>query len=395
MSTVQIQNYPFLFFFSYARFEQDKYLERFFDDLSMVVSRKTAHQKPAFRDVREIAPGDDWPTELAEALRVTQTFVCIYSPTYFQREYCGKEFAVFLQRQGLQAGDPGATRIIPVLWLKLADLQRLGLPPATLQAIQYTVSEHRELYVKKGLWGILRTSRRGAYQEILEELADAIVAHLATELPALPERPDLRAAPNVFVTPVTPAGGPGMLRLIHLAPAQPSPEEQVRGESLRHLVQECALQLGMSPVVTLADAGMAATAEALITDLAAAATRNETVLVLARAAALGAEGRAALAQIVAAPSWRGGVLLAGDAGDAGVEALAQQLAVPRDVTSTAPERVLVRSFAGASDELRRSISPLLMLLKRSTVTSGTAHWAVKAEGPSARPMVAGPRGGQP
>lgn len=68
---VDLSQFRHLFFFSYARLEQDTYLQRFVDDLSATVTRKVAHMEPSFRDLDQIAPGDHWPTRLIDALQAS------------------------------------------------------------------------------------------------------------------------------------------------------------------------------------------------------------------------------------------------------------------------------------------------------------------------------------
>src|SRR6185503_7700944 len=96
------------FFFSYAHFENAEYLQRFYDDLSDLVSSQAALAKPAmsFTDEKKpgyidrvaITHGSIWNTSLETGLKNCSVFVPIYSPSYFNSEYCGKELAVFRKR---------------------------------------------------------------------------------------------------------------------------------------------------------------------------------------------------------------------------------------------------------------------------------------------------------
>src|SRR2546422_523635 len=91
------------FFFSYARKDHGPYLERFFKELKERVARKGLFDEDqgevSFRDIDNIEPGEDWGQELADALAKCLTMVSIYTPWYFARPYCGKEFRIFLDRQ--------------------------------------------------------------------------------------------------------------------------------------------------------------------------------------------------------------------------------------------------------------------------------------------------------
>src|SRR5258706_1761677 len=96
------------YFLSYARQDslvrgdpsrKDRHFEKFLDYLDYRVGQLLTFG-PGFVD-RSIQAGEDWSDEIAEALRTTQTMVCLYSPHYFESEYCGKELQVLLDRRKL------------------------------------------------------------------------------------------------------------------------------------------------------------------------------------------------------------------------------------------------------------------------------------------------------
>src|ERR1700680_2375090 len=72
---------PYWFFFSYARDDSDEKLERFFKDLSDEVRIQKGLDAKAsligFRDTRSIKTGDDWPTEMKQALQTSRVLVSI------------------------------------------------------------------------------------------------------------------------------------------------------------------------------------------------------------------------------------------------------------------------------------------------------------------------------
>ena len=112
------------FFLSYARLDRDPYLKRFYEDLREAVRRLAGLEGEdiGFFDAEGIEPGAQWPETLVEALQASRVFVSVYSPTYFLKEYCGKEWQVFhsrvdAYRNASPAGAEPPHSILPVLWV--------------------------------------------------------------------------------------------------------------------------------------------------------------------------------------------------------------------------------------------------------------------------------------
>lgn len=119
---------PYVFFWSYARAdaEDGPELKRFFNDLCKAVRGRLGIEKSdlcGFRDDRGIELGaPEWASIIGAALATARAFVAVYSPTYFKREACGKEWAIFRQRLLASAREGGESLpplIFPVLWLPL------------------------------------------------------------------------------------------------------------------------------------------------------------------------------------------------------------------------------------------------------------------------------------
>lgn len=397
-----IQSLRYLFFFSYARLDRDRYLEKFFEDLDTRVRQMTAHPEPSFRDMSKIEPGDDWPDELVTALQESQTMLCVYSPSYFTREFCGKEFSIFLERQGLQPDDDGSVRgsrrIIPVLWLREKDLNRFNLPPAAVRTIQYLVQAHPDLYREQGLSGILRrTGRRGQYQEILDEIADLIIDRSLPMLPPLPEKPDLRQVRNAFAElPAAEPGGPRVLRTFYLAADHAQLEGVLtfatsREGCLRAAVSEVGTQHGACSLEKLLDPASPTFAAELTEALRAATARNELALVVAAAPLVDAGVRELLRQVAADPGWRGGIIFAGPTGDSSPQEHASAVAAGLTPSPSGYDRTHVKAFAGDLGEFRVAIARLIEQLQRTVVAAGTVRRQLSVQGPARRPIVAGPR----
>src|SRR4030095_430914 len=89
------------FCFSYARNDKSPYLDNFFEMLREEVMHKTAIKSPfeaCFRDTDNIDIGNRWTDELSNALQTSRILVCLYTPSYFVSDYCGKEVQVFQSR---------------------------------------------------------------------------------------------------------------------------------------------------------------------------------------------------------------------------------------------------------------------------------------------------------
>jgi FxsC-like protein len=168
------------FFLSYARKPADPYVERVYEDLVSQVSLLSGSptQEIAFRDINDIDVGEEWPDKLAAALQGCRVFVPVYTPAYFQSEYCGKELAIFQSRlDAYQQQKPGAARpplILPLLWVSRADLP--AELPESVTNMQFAKGELAELYVAKGLRHLRNKSRfRDQWKELLETFARRIV----------------------------------------------------------------------------------------------------------------------------------------------------------------------------------------------------------------------------
>src|SRR5687767_6729555 len=112
----------FWFFFSYAHADDTEFLRRFYKDLNEEVRQLIGAPKDeiSFLDRNTVSHGSTWDAALEDGLKTCRVFVPLYSSSYFESEYCGKEFAAFRARlhayltsQGNPIADP---LILPVLW---------------------------------------------------------------------------------------------------------------------------------------------------------------------------------------------------------------------------------------------------------------------------------------
>jgi hypothetical protein len=177
--------YPPVFFVSYARadaeYQPDREdLNKFVEDLSARVARKlpTPREGVRFFDSSSIETGEVWSDQLADALMKSKVGVALYTPSYFTRRWCGKEFQVFLnRRQAVQ----NASGIVPVLWMKCTTL------PSAVDKFQYKDAAFPAEYAQVGMQQLLRLKAVYAdkYELALEAVAERIVAAAAQSLKPL------------------------------------------------------------------------------------------------------------------------------------------------------------------------------------------------------------------
>lgn len=197
----------YLFFLSYAREDNntDGLVKKFYEDLSKDVAEKVGVSPGdvGFFDGEEIESGADWDQKLALALQQSSVFIAIYSPYYFQKKFCGKEWAVFRSRveayaKGLPKNAEFPALMFPVLWQKETYVsERI---PAPLKKIQYKTDDYGRAYAEQGLRVMLRNKKfKQQYDDFIPVLADQIIeAAERHKLPALPNLPSLDQVAEAF-----------------------------------------------------------------------------------------------------------------------------------------------------------------------------------------------------
>jgi FxsC-like protein len=220
----------YLFFLSYAREDNNSegLVRKFYEDLSKDIAGKIAASPNdvGFFDGAEIEHGAVWDQKLASALQQSHVFIAIYSPYYFQKKFCGKEWAVFNSRvnayaKSLPQGAEFPGLMFPVLWQK-EDYVR-SVIPTVIGNIQYKFDGYGKAYAEQGLRVMLRNRKfRQQYDDFIPVLADKIIeASRRHKLPALPNLPPLDQVAETFPAP------PG-------APAQAA-QPQVAGANPRYV----------------------------------------------------------------------------------------------------------------------------------------------------------------
>jgi FxsC-like protein len=197
----------YLFFLSYAREDNntDGLVKKFYEDLCKDIAGKIAvsPNDVGFFDGAEIEPGAVWDQKLASALQQSSVFIAIYSPYYFQKKFCGKEWTVFKSRveayaKGLPNGADFPALMFPVLWQK-EDYVRSRIP-APLDKIQYKFDDYGKAYADQGLRVMLRNKKfRQQYDDFIPVLADKVIeAAERHKLPPSPNLPSLDQIAEIF-----------------------------------------------------------------------------------------------------------------------------------------------------------------------------------------------------
>jgi len=197
----------YLFFLSYARRDAigDPRLKKFFNRLTLEVGRacalssKIEENEIGFFDEQGIRTGEEWPRSLAQGLQTSKVLVCLYSKSYFNSQYCGKEFAVFQSRVDLYRDIHDGISppvILPVLWdrpIRMPD----QLPDA-IADIQYQHADLGEMYAKQGLAFLIGTKKKAEYEEFIMKFAEQIANASKHNLPPLAALPSIKSVKSAF-----------------------------------------------------------------------------------------------------------------------------------------------------------------------------------------------------
>jgi len=439
------------FFVSYARADRDKYLERFFSDLTERVAGLLAAgtNDVAFLDINSIETGEDWNTKIAGAAQTSHVLVCIYSPRFFSKrrtnEFCAKEFSVFLERHKHNnelsygpykwrnetlVGVRGVRNIVPVLWYSENELQESDdLPPPMVRTVKWDLnkvtSELNKLYRTKGMSRIA-IRRAGTYFDVILRLAGLICEYSHNPLPPLPFLPDFAKLQNAFwdspreapqdtsdcatglgqpdvaeagvaAEPYTEARaeefqGPGQLLAIELrSPADPgSVWAPYRGyQSLSDLVADIATERRLACRSELLDpAGPGFPSRLQVMLTAATRTNTLAVLILDPFCLAETEIRDRVSRLVVQDTWRGGLLIPVDSSNAEALRLTAQHKHILEISTGHEQQVVVRRAAGSIGDFRIALLSILDDILARIVKHGEIYQTFPDNaGPQTKPQI--------
>lgn len=195
MSTEQTAK-DYWFFLSYAKRDARSnvdvdgvtFVKRLFEDLAnqaagfLAKPTETRPEEVGFFDEPGIEAGGSAYAEMTDALAASRVMVCLFSPAYFQREFCGKEVEYFRQRQAAWVNAYGAAGqpkvIVPLYWEHPALTRKLIPKFFSDQSIEIVEHEAGVAYANKGLKYLLKQStplgggiHYGDYQEFLQKFS--------------------------------------------------------------------------------------------------------------------------------------------------------------------------------------------------------------------------------
>lgn len=208
-------------FISYAsgdlQYESDlKLFDTFCNDLinEVAVTVGVPAEGLAFRAKSSIQAGQNWTTELEHALCTSRVMLCCYSSHYFASVWCGREFAVFMDRRerwlkARPAGAAvGATHVIPAIWIPRTNV------PACAASVQDRDDAYPPDYRKRGLRKIMDLQLTREYKEVVTALSARVIDALnEPPMPAAAALGDMHTICSAFHEQSTVAiGGAGRQR---------------------------------------------------------------------------------------------------------------------------------------------------------------------------------------
>lgn len=166
-------DYEYDIFFSYKRHDESlDWTRRVAGKLRYWVSQELNREVRMFVDEDDILTGQKWPRRLQEALQRSSCMICVWSPMYFQSDWCFSEWRSFREREKLlelQAHD----LIAP---LKYHDGEHF---PEEAKIVQWTDVSSLN-YTSPGFW----TTARAMELEDLLKTFSVSVARMVKSAPA-------------------------------------------------------------------------------------------------------------------------------------------------------------------------------------------------------------------
>ncbi|WP_405990018.1 TIR domain-containing protein [Streptomyces sp. NBC_00986] len=224
---------PPFFFTSYAVRRADSSLvaqfhARLQEEVEIKRGRSATHA--GFLDAGTLELGVGWRGKLAWALGSTRFLIALLSDDYFDREWCGREWAVMTERVR-RAGEPEPVAVLPLFWVPVA--REL---PAEVAMLQYRMPRLGAAYADSCLVDIMRGDRQ-AYEKFVIELTDYMVESATPPLPELDAETAERFSPAFGLSAASPAAKPRTLQAPapdavapcgrrHEGPAPMSPRER-------------------------------------------------------------------------------------------------------------------------------------------------------------------------
>ena len=108
-------------FFSYSHLDAEidpDLVDALTTRLEKRVTRKVINARFAiWRDVKNLRTGEQWDERIGQAVRVSQVFIVLMTPKWFESPYCRKEYQIFSQveREQVERGIGANEYVVPLL----------------------------------------------------------------------------------------------------------------------------------------------------------------------------------------------------------------------------------------------------------------------------------------
>jgi hypothetical protein len=242
-------NYPV--FTSYAQADLkgdaslDRFVKKFRENLRSLLGRPDTDDL-VFFDQSEVNAGDDWMMKILDVVRTADVLVCLMSPTYLGREWCGRELEVFVRRKDSLPAGQDARFILPVWWqLPLAP----RAIPSRLGRFNYRDPQFPPDYEKLGIQGLARHRKTTQVSQMAYRIAELIGETLAGPH-RLPQGPAVAKAEEIVNA--FDEQQPFDVRLLALPTGgnswQPNPAETTVAEAAAQVARR--LQVFIRPLAT-------------------------------------------------------------------------------------------------------------------------------------------------
>jgi hypothetical protein len=171
-------------FTSYAQSDRDRHLDKFvqqFRDQLRALTGDADATAMVFFDRDQVEAGDQWTEVITDAVNGADVLLCLMSPTYFSRPWCGRELEAFLRRQSRLPRPAAKVRFIFPIWWQVPPAPRPL--PRKLSVYHNRDAQFPPDYESAGVKGLARRSRWTQFQQVVDRLA-----HLVAETLAQPHR---------------------------------------------------------------------------------------------------------------------------------------------------------------------------------------------------------------
>jgi TIR domain len=162
-------------FTSYAQRDRDKYLEKFIAEFRQELEGilvGLSSDELTFFDRDNVEAGDKWSETIIKALSEADVLLCLMSPTYFTRPWCGRELQAFIDREkALPAPYDGGPFIVPIWW-RIPPVPRPL--PSKLGQFNYRDAGFPDTYVKSGVRGLVRLGQELQVSLVIDTLVDLV-----------------------------------------------------------------------------------------------------------------------------------------------------------------------------------------------------------------------------